>query len=351
MRLAVASGKGGTGKTTVAVSMALSLEAAEPLYIDCDVEEPNAALFLRPTLAERREVGQYIPEVNADLCVHCGRCAEVCRFHAIAVIGQDVLVFPELCHGCGSCTRNCPTGAISEILHVMGALERGPAGPITFAQGILNVGEAMAVPVIRQLKRWAGTDDEGTAPTGLSEGGSRDGSDGGGDVRGSSVGPGRPGSRPGRAGGRPGRAGGRPVILDAPPGTSCPVVETLRGADAVLLVTEPTPFGLHDLRIAVQVARDELELPVAVIINRDGVGDAEVEAFCAAEDIPILLRIPLRRDIAEGIAAGQALVEIDPAYRSRFVEVYHAMEALAQHPVSRAALLTTEPGAPKGGLL
>ncbi|MEJ5308570.1 MAG: ATP-binding protein [Anaerolineae bacterium] len=291
MKLAIASGKGGTGKTTVAVSLALSLAsaAASPLFLDCDVEEPNAALFLRPEMTARRDVGLLIPAVDMARCTACGRCAEVCEYHAITVIGKQVLVFPELCHGCGSCSRRCPEGAIHETLNVMGTLEKGiaGAGAVEFFQGTLNVGEAMAVPVIRQLKQWAIPPD----------------------------------------------VGDRPVILDAPPGASCPVVETMRGADAVLLVTEPTPFGLHDLRVAVQVARDELGLPVAVVVNRDGVGDAGVgdagiAAYCAAENLPILLRIPLERAIAEGIANGASLIDIRPAYRERFIALWDELRIM-----------------------
>ena len=297
MIIAVASGKGGTGKTTVATSLALAIstgartladpaESANlanhhhepgkgPLFLDCDVEEPNAALFLKPELDHREEVGILIPEVDFERCTYCGRCAEVCVWHAIAVVGRKALVFPELCHGCGSCSLNCPEGAIHEVLHVMGTLESGQAGPIAFGHGTLNVGEAMAVPIIRQLK------------------------------------------------GRHRSPGGDGVtILDASPGTSCPVVETMRGADFVLLVTEPTPFGLHDLRLTVQVARDELGLPVGVVVNRDGVGDAGVDDYCAAEGIPILMRIPLDRRIAEAISGGEALVEALPEYRTRFLELY-----------------------------
>lgn len=282
MKLAIASGKGGTGKTTVAVSLALSLASAAvpPLFLDCDVEEPNAALFLRPEMTARREVGVLIPVVDTARCTACGRCAEVCEYHAITVIGKQVLVFPELCHGCGSCTRQCPEGAIHETLNVMGTLEKGVAGAVEFFQGTLNVGEAMAVPVIRQLKQWALPPDMDDCP----------------------------------------------VILDAPPGASCPVVETMRGADAVLLVTEPTPFGLHDLRVAVQVARDELGLPVAVVVNRDGVGDDGVDVYCAAEGLPILLRIPLERAIAEGIANGATLIDIRPAYQARFIALWEELK-------------------------
>ncbi len=303
MIIVVASGKGGTGKTTVAISLALSLaqdfaagranpsSSTSPLFLDCDVEEPNAALFLRPTIQERREVGQMIPEVDFDRCIYCGRCAEVCQYHAIAVVGEKVLVFPELCHGCGSCTLNCPTGAIHEVLDVMGTLERGQAGlpleagrsgVVEFAQGTLNVGEPMAVPIIRQLKRWAIPPDHG----------------------------------------------GRPIILDAPPGTSCPVVETMRGADFVLMVTEPTPFGLHDLRLAVEVARDELGLPVGVLVNRDGVGDQGVDEYCEAEGIPILMRVPLDRRIAEAYSEGVPLVEALPEYRGQFRNLYASIGRL-----------------------
>jgi len=293
MIVTVASGKGGTGKTTVAVSLALALATdrqdstsvnpANPLFLDCDVEEPNAALFLKPTIEEQREVGQMIPEVDPARCTYCGRCAEVCQYHAIAVVGQKVLVFPELCHGCGSCTLNCPTGAIHEVLDVMGTVERGWAGPVEFAQGTMDVGEAMAVPIIRQLKQWM-------IPPDLSD---------------------------------------RPIILDAPPGTACPVVETMRQADFVLLVTEPTPFGLHDLRLAVEVARDELGLPVGVVINRDGVGDQGVDEYCAAEGIPILMRIPLDRRIAEAYSEGIPLVEAQPEYCEQFRTLYASIQQQA----------------------
>jgi len=283
MIICVASGKGGTGKTTVATSLALSIADRAPLFLDCDVEEPNAALFLKPELTHHEEVGILIPEVDLARCTYCGRCAQVCAWHTIAVVGRKVLVFPELCHGCGSCTLNCPEGAIHEVLHVMGSLESGQSGPIRFGHGVLNVGEPMAVPIIRQLKAKHIADADHSV-----------------------------------------------VILDASPGTSCPVVETMRGADFVLLVTEPTPFGLHDLRLTVELARDELGLRVGVVINRDGIGDAGVDEYCAAEGIPILMRIPLDRRIAEAISGGEALVEALPEYTKPLQELCQQMSRLVE---------------------
>jgi MinD superfamily P-loop ATPase len=265
MIIAIASGKGGTGKTTIAASLTAALADESPLLLDCDVEEPNAALLLKPTLTEREEVALLIPQVDATKCTHCGRCAEVCAYSAIAVVGERTLIFPDLCHGCGSCALQCPSGAIQETPHVIGVIEFGQAGQIAFGQGLLNVGQAVAAPIIRQLKRRLET---------------------------------------------------RPVasiaILDAPPGTSCPVVETLRGADFALLVTEPTPFGLHDLRLAVQTARDELGLPVGVIINRAGVGDDGVERYCAAKGVSILMSVPMDRRIAAAVSEGHTLLEVRP---------------------------------------
>jgi MinD superfamily P-loop ATPase len=284
MILAVASGKGGTGKTTVAASLAISLAAEQlppPLFLDCDVEAPNAHLFLDPVFQQQEEVGILIPVVDEARCTHCGKCAEVCQYHAIAVLGKKTLVFPQLCHGCGSCTSLCPEKAITEVPDRMGVIERGLARDhITFARGVLDVGEPMAVPVIRQLLAW-----ERPTP-------------------------------------------GQVTVRDAPPGTSCPVVAAVRGSDYLLLVTEPTPFGLHDLRLAVQVA-DELGIPAGVIINREYEPYPPLEEFCADHRLPVLLRIPFERIIAEGVAQGKTLVDIHTEYADLFRYMFMQISAMS----------------------
>jgi len=279
MIITVASGKGGTGKTTIATSLALSIGAQG--FLDCDVEAPNAHIYLRPTLQQKEDVQLPIPQVDQDRCVACGRCAEICQYNAIIVLAGKPLIYPELCHGCGSCMLNCPEGAITEIPRVLGVLEGGSAiAGIQFARGLLNVGEPMAVPIIRQLKNWL-------------------------EFNPSDI-----------------------VIRDAPPGTSCPVVESLQGSDFVLLVTEPTPFGLHDLKLAAQLMR-ELDLPVGVIINRDNsLNMMEMDEFCQEAGLPILMRIPFERAIAEGIACGETLVEFQPKYRARFQELFNQIRDL-----------------------
>jgi len=284
LKIAVASGKGGTGKTTIATSFALSIinDISESLlFLDCDVEAPNAHLFLKPQLTEEKPVEILIPEVNESLCTHCGECAKVCQFQAIAVLGNKTLVFPQLCHGCGSCTMICPANAIQEIPKSIGVLQKGTAGEIKFARGVMDIGEPMAVPIIRQLKKW--------------------------------VAPLEP----------------QITIIDSPPGTSCPVVESIRGSDFLILVTEPTPFGFHDLKLAHQVAKD-LQIPAGVIINRENGAFSELEDYCKEENLPILMRVPFRRNIAEGIAKGRNLIEILPEMSASFQNIYHQITTLVK---------------------
>ena len=264
--VAVASGKGGTGKTTVSVNMARIFGAPIQL-LDCDVEEPNAHLFLKGALGAQETVAIPVPQVDESLCDACGECGKFCEYHAIVSFGAKPLVFPELCHGCGGCTAICHTRAISEAGRRIGVVETMHAGNITLIQGRLDIGVAMAPPLIREVR---------------------------GRVR-----------------------AGIPAILDAPPGTSCPVIAAIRGADHVVLVTEPTPFGLHDLNLAVDMVR-ELETPFGVVVNRVGIGDDRVHAYCAGEGIPILLEIPDDRRIAEAYSRGELIVDALPEYRSLF---------------------------------
>ena len=284
MRIVVASGKGGTGKTTIAVNLALSLFEREPgQFLDCDVEEPNAHIFLKPRIEHVTSMEKLLPTVNDALCTHCGDCAKACEFNAIAVIGKKVLVYNELCHGCGLCRMVCPTDAISEVPHELGVIESGTARLAPFSHGRLNIGEAMATPIIQKLKQTIIPD--------------------------------------------------RLVVLDAPPGTGCPTIAALHGADLALLVTEPTPFGLHDLAAAVGVART-LNVPVAAIINRDGVGDDRVEAYCRQEGIPIVMKIPFDREIASLYAAGIPLVDAVPSWKERFGALYDRLTSAASDLVS-----------------
>ncbi|MGB8311999.1 MAG: ATP-binding protein [Halobacteriota archaeon] len=280
MIISVASGKGGTGKTTVAVNLALAAARESKVqFFDCDVEAPNAHLFLKPQFDHREAVKAACPTVNGTRCTFCGRCAEVCAFNALAVLKDRVLVFPELCHDCGGCARFCPENAVGKKEHDIGFVESGHAGTIEFFQGTLTPGEAFSPPVICALKRKMNDD---------------------------SV-----------------------VIVDAPPGTSCPVVEAIQGSDCCLLVTEPTPFGLHDLTLAVELVH-KLQLQVGVVINRADVGDNKVEAYCAHEELPVMMKLPFDKQLAIRYAEGTPAVDVLPTYKEKFSQLYLDIKKLAQ---------------------
>ena len=272
MIISIASGKGGTGKTLVATSLALSLkDTCRVQLLDCDVEEPNDHIFLKPVIAGNMSVSIPIPKVYEDKCTYCGKCAQVCAYHAIAVFREQVLTFPQLCHGCGACSYLCPEKAIAEEEKEMGVVEWGHSQGVEFAHGKLTIGEAMPSPVIRKVKECANHD--GT------------------------------------------------VIIDVPPGTSCPVVEAVKGSDFCLLVTEPTPFGLNDLVLAVETVR-ELNIPCGVVINRAGIGDAKVAEYCLRENIPVMLTVPLDTEIARLYSRGVALVDGMPGWKKDFIRLF-----------------------------
>jgi MinD superfamily P-loop ATPase len=272
IRITIASGKGGTGKTTIAVNLAYVLaQQGEAVHlVDCDVEEPNAHIFLKPQLEGLRPVSIPTPEVDAALCTGCGECGEMCQYGAIVVVMKKVLTFPALCNGCGGCMLVCPEKAITEVPREIGVIEEGTAGRMRFTHGVLNVGEARATPIIRELTR---------------------------------------------------NPAGKTVILDAPPGTSCPVVESVRSADYVVLVTEPTPFGLNDLELAVGMVR-ELEKPFAVVINRADTGDDSVGDYCTEQDIPVPLEIPDSREIAEAYSRGELIAESVQGYGEGLMKLH-----------------------------
>jgi len=280
MKIAVASGKGGTGKTTVATNLAYvgSANGRSIAYLDCDVEEPNGSLFLKPEFGAASSAGILVPKVDESKCDLCGACGEICRFSAIAPVGRTVLVFNELCHGCGGCRLVCPTGAIEEVLHEIGVVRIGSVGSIAFVDGLLNVGQAMSPPVIKAVKA--------AAPA------------------------------------------AEITIIDCPPGTSCPVIESLRGCDYLLLVTEPTPFGLNDLKLAAAMAR-EMRLPFGVVVNRAGLGDRHTDMYCDENDIEILVEIPDDRKIAEVYSRGQIVSEAIADYRRVFETLLAKIEFIA----------------------
>lgn len=278
MRIAVASGKGGTGKTTVAVNLAwvAARDGRRVQLLDCDVEEPDAALFLQPVVRSTVDVDVLTPTVDEEACTHCGVCADACAFRAIVTLPSAVLVFPELCHACGACALLCPEHAITEEPRRTGELRIGDAGPVQMVTGVLDVGEAKAPPVIRAAKQ---NIDEAA------------------DL----------------------------VVIDAPPGTSCPVIDSVREADLVVLVSEPTPFGLNDLRLAVEMVR-ALDLPLVVIANRCDAGDDRLREYCHEEGIEIVLELPQDRRLAEVYARAGVVAEHLPEYGKVFHDLLRRLE-------------------------
>lgn len=267
MKIAVLSGKGGTGKTTVAVSMALVIPGSQ--YIDCDVEEPNGFLFLKPEIKESTSVTVLVPEVDQNLCALCGACAKICQFNAIAVTKKRVLVFPELCHHCGACSLACQAYAISEIERTIGVIESDAGN--RFIQGRLIIGEPVGVPIISALKKRINPN--------------------------------------------------RTAILDCSPGASCAVVRSIEGCDYALLVTEPTPFGLHDLKIAVGLVK-KMGIRAGVVLNKAGLNDQLILDYCNQEDLPVMLVIPYSRKIAENYAHGILPASISPGWKDQFSMLY-----------------------------
>ncbi|MFA5088774.1 MAG: ATP-binding protein [Candidatus Omnitrophota bacterium] len=275
MIISVASGKGGTGKTTIAVNLALSLKNVQ--FLDCDVEEPNAHIFLKPQIQEQKKAFIPVPDIDPSKCVYCGRCAEVCVYNALAILpGQNgkkgsSLTFANLCHGCGACSALCPENAIREINREIGVVELGHCAEMEFIHGRLNIGETMSPPLIRQVKKHLNPD--------------------------------------------------KTVIIDAPPGTSCPVVASIKGSDYVLLVTEPTPFGLNDLILALEVLK-KMQIPCGVVINRADIGDGKVDDYCQAQNISVLMRLPFAREIAELYSNGIPLVSAKKEFLDQFRNVF-----------------------------
>jgi MinD superfamily P-loop ATPase len=274
MIVAIASGKGGTGKTTVATNLAAVAVGGVQL-LDCDVEAPNCHIFLRPSLSSVETVYSPFPVIDENVCTLCGECAEICQYSAIATLPGKTLVFPERCHACRGCEMVCPVDAITFDRREIGTIETQRTGHIDFAQGRLKIGEIAAPALIRAVKK---------------------------SLPGASL-----------------------TIIDAPPGTSCPVVATVRGAGYLVLVAEPTPFGLNDLELAVDMAK-ALQLAFGVVINRCDIGDDRVRKFCMINSIPILHEIPDDRRIAEAYSRGQMLSEFFPEHRKGFKQLLRTIQ-------------------------
>jgi MinD superfamily P-loop ATPase len=281
MIISVASGKGGTGKTTVATNLARSIGSGVQL-LDCDVEEPNAHLFINPLFKESQTVSAPVPEVNEEKCTYCGKCAEICQFKAIAVLNDNVLVFEELCHSCGGCWEICPEDAIQQSARELGVIEKGPSNGIEFIHGRLRVGEAMSPPLIKKVRSYQNPD--------------------------------------------------KLTIIDAPPGTSCPVIASMKDSDFILLVTEPTPFGLYDLKLAVGAAQI-LNIPHGLVINRSDLGDDKTKEYAQEMNLPILMEIPFNREIAEAYSRGEMLVDAMPEWKEKFLELHDKIKNLVKKEI------------------
>ena len=279
MIISVASGKGGTGKTTVSTNLAASLGDNVQL-LDCDVEEPNAHLFLNPDIKMKETIFSIVPKIDQEKCTYCGKCADICSFSAITVIGESILTFPELCHGCGGCMVICPEYAVSDTGRELGVLETGEAGSADFAHGVLRIGEAMSPPLIKAVRKLEKKDVIN--------------------------------------------------IIDAPPGTSCPVIAAMKDTDFVLMVTEPTPFGLHDLKLAVEAVKI-LKIPAGLVINRSDIGDNGVLEYAAEEKIPVLLEIPFDRRIAEAYSNGKLIIDALPEWKDKFLDLFKKIETILKN--------------------
>jgi MinD superfamily P-loop ATPase len=288
MKIAIASGKGGTGKTTVCASL-VHVWPKAVAAVDLDVEEPNLHLFLHPHIESTDEVGMDIPIVDESKCSYCRKCAEICQFKAISVLGSVVLTYPEMCHGCGGCMAICPEKAISSGNRPLGEILQGKAGNAAFWMGRLRVGEAMSPPLMRMVKkRISHALEEGSSGEGAVD-----------------------------------------VLIDAPPGVSCPAMNAVMDTDVIVLVTEPTPFGLYDLKLAYQ-AFGQLNVPMGVVINRSDIGNSDTLAFCREVGLDIWAEIPFERNIAEAYASGRIIAEIDPAHFAVFRDLADKLQSVGE---------------------
>ena len=279
MIITIASGKGGTGKTTVATNLAVSL-ADKVQLLDCDVEEPNVHIFLRTEPVSKEIVRTMVPDVDSSLCTQCGECEKICQFSAIALIGETIMTFPEMCHSCKGCLMVCPEGAIRESSRELGEILIENSEGVELVYGRLRVGEAMSPPLIEKVKDHINKE--------------------------------------------------MITIIDAPPGTSCPVIAALKRSDFVLLVTEPTPFGLNDLALAVEAVRT-MELPFGIVINRCDSGNDGVLQYAKKENIQVMMEIPDRREIAENYSKGVLMVNAMPEMKELFNGLYSKIEDRIRH--------------------